>query len=67
MMFDVTNPAAPVFRSYLNTSTVSGSSQSGDVGPEGLSFVPAAQSPSGFALVLTANEISGTVSIYEVR
>ena len=67
MMFDVTNPAAPVFRSYLNTSTVSGSSQSGDVGPEGLSFVPAAQSPSGFALVLTANEISGTVSIFEVR
>lgn len=67
MMFDVTNPAAPVFRSYLNTSVVSGSSQTGDVGPEGVAFVPASLSPTGFALVLSANEISGTVSIYEVR
>ncbi len=67
MMFDVSNPNTPVFRSYLNTSTVSGSSQSGDVSPEGLVFVPAAQSPSGNALVLSSNELSGTVAIYEVR
>jgi hypothetical protein len=67
MMFDVSNPNTPVFRSYLNTSTFSGNSQSGDVGPEGLSFVSAAQSPSGNALILSANEVSGTVAIYEVR
>ncbi|MBC8042101.1 MAG: T9SS type A sorting domain-containing protein [Rhizobacter sp.] len=36
----------------------------GDLGPEGLVFVPAAQSPNSRNLVIAANEVSGTVSIF---
>lgn len=38
----------------------------GDLGPEGLEFVSAAKSPNGKALLIAANEVSGTVTIYEV-
>lgn len=67
MMFDVTNPNAPLFVQYVNTSVVNGSSQSGDVSPEGLVFVPASQSPSGIPLLIVAFEVSGTVAVFEVR
>jgi len=35
-----------------------------DSGPEVIDFVPAGQSPTGSDLVVVANEITGTVSIY---
>jgi hypothetical protein len=38
----------------------------GDLGPEGLCFVPANRSPNGKPLLIVANEISGTTTIYEV-
>jgi hypothetical protein len=38
----------------------------GDLGPEGLAFVPAAESPSGKPLVIVGNEISGSTRVYEV-
>lgn len=73
MVYNVTNPQAPVFVDYLNTredwttedpSTVL--AQAGDLGPEGLTFVSAADSPNGKALLIVGNEVSGTTSIYEV-
>jgi hypothetical protein len=30
-------------------------------------FVPAAQSPNGYPLVLVANEVSGTLSVFQVN
>lgn len=56
-------------RSYVNPRDFSGDPADGtadDLGPEGLTFVPAAASPSGKPLVIVANEVSGTVSIYEL-
>ncbi len=38
----------------------------GDLGPEGLDFVPAAKSPNGKPLLVVANEVSGTTTIYQV-
>ena len=67
MMFEVTNPNAPLFVQYVNTSVVSGSSQTGDVSPEGLVFVPASDSPNGIPLLIAAFEVSGTVAVFEVR
>ncbi len=73
MVYNVTNPQAPVFVDYLNSredwttedpSTVL--AQVGDLGPEGLTFVNAADSPNGKALLIVGNEVSGTTSVYEV-
>lgn len=60
-VYDVTVPAAPVFVQLIRTT--------GDEGPEGILFVPAAQSPlsSGRAMLVVTNEISGTVRLYEVK
>ena len=81
MMYDVTTPASPVYVDYINTrdfrSVVEGSQEyddgeldkwvsGGDVAPEGLSFVPAADSPTSNALLLVANEVSGTVAVYGI-
>ena len=41
--------------------------QAGDLAPEGMTFIPAAASPTGHALQVVGNEVSGTVAVYEVR
>jgi len=68
MVYDVSNPTNPQFVTYKNPA-IDGSSGAGatDVSPEGFVFVPAAQSPNGTPLLLVANELSGTTTIYEVR
>lgn len=58
MMYDVTDPAAPRFVTYAR--------KDGDVSPEGLVFVSAADSPNGRALLILSNEVSGTVTVYEI-
>ena len=81
MMYDVTDPKKPVFEDYLNTrdfrSVIPGSEEyddgeldkwvtSGDVAPEGLAFISAESSVTGRAMLLVANEVSGTVAVYEI-
>ena len=38
----------------------------GDLGPEGLTFIPADESPNGRPLLVVANEVSGSTTVYEV-
>ena len=64
MAFEVTNPAAPVFSGYLNTRSTS--SLAGDRGAEVIQFLGHDQSPNGKPMLLVANEISGTLALYEV-
>ena len=40
--------------------------RAGDLGPEGLAFVPAVDSPNGRPLLIVGNEISGSTRIYEI-
>ncbi|MDX2286666.1 MAG: choice-of-anchor I family protein [Bacteroidia bacterium] len=64
MVFNVNNPAAPVFVQYVNNRSTT--AVAGDRGAEGIIFVPAAQSPNGKNLVIVANEISSTLSVFEI-
>ena len=67
IVYDVTNPAAPAFVQYLNNRDFSGAAAAGDLGPEGVTFIPAADSPTGQPLLAVANEISGTVTLYAIE
>lgn len=60
MVYNVTDPANSEFVQYIN------SSEAGDISPETLAFVPAEDSPNGKPLLLAANEVSGTTTIYQV-
>lgn len=74
LVYDISTPAAPVFMDYLNTredwttsnpGTVLASV--GDLGPEGLHFIPAAKSPNGKPLLIVGNEVSGTTAVFEIK
>lgn len=70
MVYDVTNPYAPVFVEYVNNRDFNEDPETGnpkDLAPEGLIFIPAAQSPNGKDLLVTANEVSGTTTIFEIE
>lgn len=64
LMYDLTNPAAPKFVQWLQNTT---DLTNGDISPEGLTFVPATQSPTGQALLVAGHEVSGTVSVWEIK
>ncbi|CAM3429133.1 choice-of-anchor I family protein [Aequorivita lipolytica] len=67
MVYNVTDPANPVYLQYVNSrGTVPGNPESGDLGPEGVAFVEADDSPTGKALVILSNEVSATLSIYSL-
>lgn len=66
-VYDITNPYNTQFVEYvINRDTTEGADLTGDSAPEGMVFVSADQSPSGNALVVIGNEISGTVTIWQV-
>ncbi|MDR3122604.1 MAG: choice-of-anchor I family protein [Treponema sp.] len=67
MVYDISNPASPVFYDYINTRdfSASGLAEMGDLGPEGLCAVKATDSPTGRPLLFAANEVSGTIAVYE--
>jgi len=58
LVFDVTNPLAPTYV----TSLV----RTGDTNPEGIVVVSESDSPSGRPLVLVTNEVSNTLSVFEL-
>lgn len=74
MMYDVTDPEGASFADYINTRDFSVKfpkkgcdPAQGDISPEGLAFVAAAESPTGYPLVLAAHEVSGTLAVYSVN
>jgi hypothetical protein len=70
MAYDITDPYAPVFMTYANnrdfTVDPATAPAAGDLGPEGLIFIAAKDSPTRRPLLIVANEVSGTVTLYDV-
>ncbi|RRO25306.1 choice-of-anchor I family protein [Flavobacteriaceae bacterium 14752] len=67
MAYDVTNPSVPVFLEYENSRDATpGAPESGDLGPEGIVYVAPENSGTGKALLVLSNEVSATLSIYEL-
>ena len=80
MVYDVTDPAKASYQAYINNRDFSvnmdelegdeavaqGLSKVGDLGAEGLTFVPAKDSPNGENLLIVGNEVSGTTTIFQV-
>lgn len=69
MLYDITDPFAPRFVKYVNNRNFSGdpvTGTAGDLGPEGIVFIPASDSPTHKPLLVTASEISGTTTVYEI-
>lgn len=70
MIYDVTEAQAPLFVDYVNDRDFSGDPEedtAGDLGPEGLTFVAAADSPTDAPLLIVTNEVSGSTAIYQIE
>ena len=69
MVLDVSDPAAPQLVEYLQSRDygVDPASPATDSGVEVVRFVAAADSPTGAALLLVANEVSHTVAIWQLE
>ncbi|MFE1600533.1 choice-of-anchor I family protein [Methylobacterium sp. ID0610] len=61
MVYDVTVPAEAQFVTFQQPA-----SGRTDAAPEVLTFISAADSPTGQALVVTANEVGNTTTVYQV-
>ncbi|MEM9017301.1 MAG: choice-of-anchor I family protein, partial [Verrucomicrobiota bacterium] len=59
LAYDITTPASPAFQQIVFD-------QPNDISPEGLTFVSAAESPSGVPLLIVTNEVSNTLAVYSV-
>lgn len=59
LSYDITNPMKPYFIEYVRNSK--------DVAPEGMAFVSHKDSPNGQPWLVVGNEVSGTVTLYQVN
>ena len=73
MLYDISSPYGVQFVEYTvnrdftkDPTDSSEGAEAGDVGPEGMKFVSANDSPTDKALLIVGNEVSGTTSVYEV-
>lgn len=73
MVYDVSTPLQPIFVQYINSRELTATTeqieagQAGDLGPEGLVFIAAKDSPNGKPLLAVGNEVSGTTAIFQLN
>ena len=69
MAFDVSDPTAPAYAGYVNTRDFAGDPldfSAGDLAPEGLAFIAAADSPTGSPMLAVGFEVSGTARLFRI-
>lgn len=65
MVFNINDPANPVFIGYHNNRDAI--TNGPDRGAEGMIFIDPSVSPSGNGILILANEVSSTLTIFEVN
>ncbi|WP_436855377.1 choice-of-anchor I family protein [Staphylococcus caeli] len=58
MIYNITDPTHPKFVKYVYDP------ENKDISPEGVTFIPAEDSPNGKAMLMVSYELSGTTSTY---
>ncbi|WP_183091600.1 choice-of-anchor I family protein [Streptomyces radicis] len=69
VVHDLSNPRHPELAGYVNSRDFAGDPEAGtagDLGPEGLTFIRAQDSPTDKPLLVVGFETSGTTAIYEI-
>lgn len=66
MIYDITTPARAQFVDYWTNRDPNPHARTGDIGPECLLFIPSEKSPSNEPLLVSANEISGTLTVHRL-
>ena len=59
LAFDITDPS--------HVSYAGAAQHAGDISPEGVLIIPAADSPTGRDLLVTSNEVSNNISVFELE
>lgn len=71
MMYDITDPANSTFVTYVNNRDFSvvdvTTNAVGDLGCEDVIFIDSAASGDGNFYIVTSNEVSGTVSVFQLN
>jgi Choice-of-anchor I domain len=73
MVYNISNPEAAKFVQYINTrdftlTDVEGDlALAGDLGPESIKFVSQQDSPTGHAMLIVGNEVSGTTAFFDIE
>ena len=71
-VYDITDPAASAFVTYVSNRDFASSGEAelataGDLGPEGIAFIPAESSATGEPLLAVGNEVSGTTTLWAIE
>jgi len=69
MVYNISKPEGAFFVDYYNNISPKlepSDPEAGDIGPESLVFVNQVDSPSGEPFLISANEVSGTLSLYKI-
>lgn len=66
MIYNVTNPQAPTFDSYVHSMDETTGLMT-DIAPEGILFLSADDNHSNFDVVISSHEVSGTTTIFKIE
>ena len=69
MIYNVTDPTRAGYVDYVNNRNFDADAdtpEAGDLGPEGLLFIKAGDSPNGKPMLVVGNEVSGTTTLFEI-
>ena len=70
MIYNISKPSSAFFVDYYNNRSpklAENDFNAGDIAPESLVFVNSKNSPNGKPFLISANEVSGTLSLYKIE